>query len=247
MKMQIHRERRQIRLNSWLNSWSDLIDLIYPRSCIVCNNELSKTEHFCCHFCTQELPYTYFEKYREPTDLDKLFWGRVKVHSTFSLMYFEKGKGSQFLLHSLKYKNNHALGVEMGKLITIKLSGHSLLHEIDTLIPVPIHHRKRFLRGYNQSEALAQGISEVSGIRVINDLVTKNSHTGSQTKKGRFLRWDNVSQQFNINKNLPPNVHHIAIIDDVITTGATIEALITVIQKNYPEIRISVISLAVAK
>lgn len=245
--MQIQGERRQMRLKSWFKSWSDLVDLIYPRSCIVCKNELFKTEHFCCHFCTQELPYTYFEKYREPTELDKLFWGRVKVHSTFSLLYFEKEKGSQFLLHNLKYKHNYSLGIEMGKLIAKKLYGNPGIQGVDALIPVPIHHRKKFIRGYNQSEALAQGIGEVSGIRVINDFVSKNSHTGSQTRKGRFLRWDNVSQQFSINKFPSANVKHIAIIDDVITTGATIEALISVIQKNYPEIRISVISLAIAK
>jgi ComF family protein len=245
--MQLHGESRHIRLNSWLKSWSDLIDLIYPRSCIVCKNELAKTERNCCNFCIQEFPYTYFEKFREPTDLDKLFWGRVKVHSTFSLLYFEKEKGSQFVLHDLKYKHNYALGIEMGKLIAKKLSGHSILQGVDALIPVPIHHRKKFIRGYNQSEALAHGIEKLTGIKVINDFVAKNKHTGSQTRKGRFLRWDNVSDQFSINKFPSANVKHIAIIDDVITTGATIEALISVIQKNYPEIRISVISLAIAK
>lgn len=245
--MQIHGDRSQIRLKYWLRSWSDLVDLIYPRSCIVCSNELAKFETYCCNFCIHELPYTYFEKFREPTDLDKLFWGRVKVHSTFSLLYFEKEKGSQFILHNLKYKHNYILGVEMGKLIAQKLAGNSILQGVDALVPVPIHHRKKFIRGYNQSEAIAHGMNEITGIQVINDFVVKNSHTGSQTRKGRFLRWDNVAEQFSINKIPTRNLQHIAIIDDVITTGSTIEALIAVIQKNYPEIRISVISLAIAK
>jgi ComF family protein len=245
--MQIHRERQQIRLNSWLRSWTDLVDLIYPRSCIVCKQELSVSEKHCCHFCLEDLPYTYFEKYREPTELDKLFWGRIKVHSTFSLLFFEKEKGTQLILHSLKYKHNFDLGFYMGKLIAQKLSAHPILQGVDALIPVPIHHRKKFIRGYNQTEALVKGIQEITGIRIIDDFVAKNSHTGSQTRKGRFLRWDNVSQQFTVIKPCPQNIRHIAIIDDVITTGATIESLITVIQKNYPEIRISVISLAMAK
>lgn len=245
--MQIHSERRKIGLNSWLRSWSDLINLIYPRSCLICKNELAGSEKHCCHFCVDDLPYTYFEKYNEPSDLDKLFWGRVNVHSTFSLLYFEKGKGSQALLHSLKYQHNQLLGYEMGKWIAQKLKNNSLLLTVDTLIPVPIHHRKKFIRGYNQSEALAKGIQQVTGTRIVTDFVSKGSHTGSQTRKGRFMRWDNVAEQFTISKEPPLNMHHIALVDDVITTGSTIEALIRVIQKNYPEIRISVIILAIAK
>lgn len=245
--MQIHGEKRQIRLNSWLRSWSDLIDLVYPKSCVVCQNELSVSEKNCCHFCLEDLPYTYFEKYREPSDLDKLFWGRAKVHSTFSLLYFEKEKGSQALLHSIKYKHNKSLGVEMGRLIGEKLIGSTILQGVDALVPVPIHHRKKFTRGYNQSEILSQGLSEKTGIRIVNDFVAKSTHTGSQTKRGRFLRWDNVATQFLVSGSLPSGINHIAIVDDVITTGATIEALIAVIQKNYPDIRISVVSLAIAK
>jgi ComF family protein len=245
--MQIQGEKGRNGLNSWVNKWSDLVRLVYPQSCIVCENELTISEHHCCHFCLNELPFTYFENYREPTDLDKLFWGRAKVHSTFSLLFFEKEKGSQQILHAIKYKNNFDLGRIMGQLIAQKIKQSSILQGVDALIPVPIHPRKKFIRGYNQSEAIAKGINEVTGIRILTDFVSKNTHTGSQTKRGRFLRWDNVSQQFSVNKQAPKAMNHIAIIDDVITTGATIEALIAVIQKNYPDLRISIISLALAK
>jgi len=238
---------RQFRLKFWLRSWSDLVHLVFPRTCIVCQHELPVSEQHCCHFCQEELPYTYFEKYRVPTDLDKLFWGRVKVHSTFSLLYFEKEKGSQLILHSLKYKHNYSLGIHMGRLIAEKLQGSSILQGVDALVPVPIHHRKKFSRGYNQSEALAKGIKEFTGISIINDLVLKSTHTGSQTRRSRFLRWDNVHRQFKIDKHPSKPINHIAIIDDVITTGSTLEALISVIQENYPDIRITVISLALAK
>ena len=245
--MPSHTEIDKFGLNSWLKSGADLIHLIYPSVCIICSKELSRQEKNCCHFCLENLPFTYFEQLREPSSLDQLFWGRVRIHGTYSMVFFEKGKGSQQVLHHLKYKHNPQLGIQMGKLIAHKLHKTSILQGVEALLPVPIHNRKLFQRGYNQSEALAEGISMITGIPILKKLVNKKFHTGSQTRKGRFLRWDNVSENFEMNQELGKTLNHIAIIDDVITTGSTIEALIRVIHENNPEIRITVISLALAK
>jgi len=230
-----------------LRYYRDLVRLIYPENCIVCETELTVEDSCCCGFCIMELPYTYYERFTEPTALDQLFWGRVPIEMTFSLMYFEKGSASQKILHELKYGNNSKLGIRMGNLIGEQIKHTSAFNTIELLIPVPIHHRKKFTRGYNQSCLLAKGISQTAGIPLNERIIQKNEHTASQTRKGRFLRWDNVKEQFSIKEPLNEQVRHVAFVDDVITTGATLESLIRVFQEKYPDIHVSVISLAVTK
>jgi ComF family protein len=233
-------------LKNWLDIRSSASHLIYPETCLICEHELTQSERSICSFCAPELEYTYFEKYTEPTELDKLFWGRVKIEHTFSLLYFRKEKSTQKILHTLKYAHSPHIGVEFGRIIGRTLKQHSQWKEIDMLVPVPIHPKKEFQRGYNQSEQLAIGISDILSIPVDTDLLTKKLHTGSQTKKGRFDRWDNVSSVFRIGKSTK-TPQHIAIVDDVITTGATLESIVRTVQENYPDIRVSIISLALTK
>lgn len=220
--------------------------MIFPDKCLICDEELSKTMNFVCVFCREEMHFTEFEKYAEPTTLDKIFWGRIQLNATYSLLYFEKGKSTQKILHALKYKSNPQVGIEFGKEIGRKIKTLPLFKDIDIIVPVPLHPKKEFDRGYNQSEQIAIGISEVISVDVDKNFLKKQSHTGSQTKKGRFERWDNVVNNFILKKS-SKTLNHIAIVDDVITTGATLEALCLSIKKNYPDIRISIISLALTK
>lgn len=226
---------------------SSLIHLVYPRQCIVCLGELLVEKNTSiCSFCDDELLYTQFEKFTEDTSLDKLFWGKVPVVSTFSLLYFEKGKSTQQILHALKYHFNAKIGVEFGRRIGIQLKTMHKFHDVDAIIPVPIHPKKEFIRGYNQSEQLAFGVAEIINAPVITDFIKKNRNTISQTKLNKFDRWENVSGKFRT-KESNQKYKHVIIIDDVITTGSTIESLIRSIHNYYPEIRISVVSLAFAK
>jgi len=243
--MQHDKEKRNFSLTNLTIKAQDIIELIMPSSCLNCKKELTRQEKYCCSFCINEFQFTHFEKFNEPTPMDKLFWGRVQIHSTFALFNFEKGKNTQILLHELKYKNNPTLGQFLGKMIAERLKNTVIFQGVDALVPVPIHHRKRFTRGYNQSEELAKGISFSTQIPINTKLINKSSHAGSQTKRGRFLRWDNVSENFSLSKNFPLHLQHIVIIDDVVTTGATIEAMVATIHKNYPQLRISIISLAI--
>ena len=150
------------------------------------------------------------------------------------------------ILHALKYKSNPVVGVEFGEEIARRIKSMNQFNDLDALIPVPIHPKKAFIRGYNQSEQIAKGMANVLAIPVDTHFLKKQEHTESQTKRGRFDRWDNVADNFVLRKQFK-KPKHIAIIDDVITTGATIEALVRSIHKNYPEIRVSIISLALTK
>jgi ComF family protein len=239
-------EKSNFRSKTWLEIKRSISHLIYPDTCLICELELLKDASAICSFCAAEMHFTHFEKYTEPTELDKLFWGRIQLESTFSLLYFEKGKSTQKILHALKYKSNPQVGIEFGEEIAKRMHLMSQFHDLDALIPVPIHPKKAFVRGYNQSEQIAKGLSHVLSIPVDNHFLTKQEHTSSQTKRGRFDRWDNVVNNFVLRKQIK-TPKHIAIVDDVITTGATIEALVRSIHKNYPEIRVSIISLALTK
>ena len=224
---------------------SELIHLIYPEHCQICDCELSKYQKKICSFCFGELPFTNFESYKESTSLEELFWGRCKIQHSFALLYFEKGKTTQQLLHELKYNDKPLLGEILGEIIGKKLFNSDKWKEIDVLIPVPIHHLKAYKRGYNQSEKIASGISKTLNIPVKTGFLKKHINTKSQTKNNKISRWENVKDTFYINKI--ERYKHIALIDDVITTGSTLETIVTNIHKKYPDIRISIISLALTK
>lgn len=225
----------------------DILHLIYPNLCLICTKELSKFEQEVCLNCREDFKFTAFENYLEPTSVDKLFWGRVTLESTFSLLYFEKEGATQEILHQIKYKGKQKLAIEMGKLMGEKILLNSKYASIDALIPVPLHSKKMHIRGYNQSEMIAKGLSEATEIPMNLEFLKRVVHAESQTKKGRFLRWDNIENAFEVAKDMEKELKHVAIIDDVITTGSTIESCVREIQKVYPEMKVSVLSLAVTK
>ena len=226
----------------------DLLHLVYPESCLSCNCELTSGTQHLCHLCEMDLRYTYFENFTEPTPLDKLFWGRVSLASTCALLNFEQDSGTQKILHAIKYKGKKELAEEMGERFGRKLLTNPAKYDsIDALIPIPLHPKKRFIRGYNQSELIADGLSKSMKIPAITDFLTKGTHTKSQTTKNRFMRWDNVSDVFHISPEKYTHLKHIALVDDVVTTGSTLEACIKIIAEALPELKISVLSLAVTK
>ncbi len=238
-----------VKTRSALVKWKkDLLHLIYPEMCLICEVELPNSETQLCHLCETSLRYTYYETFKEPSSLDKLFWGRVALNATFSLLHFEKDTSTQDILHHIKYKNSTELAKEMGVRIGKKLLLNSEKYgAIDVLIPSPIHPKKRYLRGYNQSEIIAMGISKVIDVPVNIHFLTKNIHTESQTKKGKFSRWDNVSDVFEVNSGKLKHIKHLALVDDVVTTGSTLEANVRRIRQVLPNIQITIVCLASTK
>lgn len=227
--------------------YTTIIHLFFPDECIICEKETQNHDVFICHLCEQELEYTKMENCDSDQKTKKIFWGRIPIEEAFSLLYFSKGNFTQKILHAIKYQNQKKLTIEMGKRIGIKLKDKSFIKDIDFLIPVPIHNKRKFERGYNQSELLCSGISNSLNIKINTKLVLKKSNNKSQTKLNKFLRWENAQNLFEVSKEIN-NIKnmHIAIVDDVITTGSTIEALSKEILKINPSIKISVISLALA-
>ena len=224
----------------------DLSHLIFPNLCIVCERELSRNDQHLCAFCSAELTPTNFHTYTEPSPMDKLFWGRVSVFSTYAHLYFEKGKTVQNVLFGLKYKNNQPVGTYFGAKIGERIQEMDKLKSLDAIIPVPLHPKKEFIRGYNQSASISKGICESTGIPLHPKLLRRTKHSQSQTKKDRFQRWENVSGIFSVHPSIK-NFKHVALVDDMITTGSTIEAMIHAIQQENPSISISVITLAIAR
>lgn len=224
--------------------FGDLLHLIYPEKCLICENELAAVEENICGICSMDLSFTSIEK-SEASPMDKLFWGRCNVELSYSLLHFEKNKGSQKILFNLKYKNNPNIGRFFGKMIGEKLSKHDSWQSIDALIPVPLHSTKQFKRGYNQSEKIATGIHEGLFVPVNTKLIKRNVNSKSQTTKTKFERWKNVEQAFIVDSKIK-NYKHVAIIDDVITTGSTLESIIRQINQISPQIKVSVITLAIA-
>lgn len=232
--------------NKTFHLWyTDLMHLIYPKCCLACDNELATGESELCNFCDSSIVRTNFHLFQEPSDMDKLFWGRVQLEFTHAHLFFQKNTASQKILFTLKYKNNPRTGTYFGKRIGQELLLHPKFKNVDVIIPVPLHPKKKFIRGYNQSEAIAQGIGEATKKTVNTTLIKRIANNSSQTKKSRFERWDNVTNAFALNGRLD-KFKHIVLVDDVITTGSTIEQIIQLIHASHPEIHVSVVTLAIA-
>ena len=224
---------------------NDLLHLIYPEGCVCCERELSVNDETICSFCSSEIAMTNFDQFQEPSPMDKLFWGRVEVNRTYAHLFFEKQSGVQNILFNLKYKHQKPLGKHFGRAIGKKIKPWLSDKPKSALVPVPLHHRKKFIRGYNQSKLLARGISEETEVPIIGDLIKRSRFTETQTKKSRFERWDNLQNAFVVNRKVP-EFDHVIIVDDVITTGSTIENIVLAIKDVHPHLSFSVVTLAIA-
>lgn len=236
------------RTGTLVKQWTkDLLHVWYPSYCLICDTENKHSESGVCPVCENEMNYTYFEDYTEPTRLDQLFWGRVPLHATFALLYFGKQAGTQSVLHALKYKNQPEVARYFGKRMGERLREMEQFKGADALIPVPLHPKKEFLRGYNQSKLLADGICAETTIPVRSDLLYRVHFSESQTRKNRSSRWENTQGNFEVRMKGKPELKHIVIVDDVVTTGSTLETCIQLLQRALPETKISIASLAIAR
>jgi ComF family protein len=222
----------------------DFISLIYPNICAACGNSLFKHEEVLCNFCEFHLPQTNFHM-----DVDNpvaaIFWGRIKLESAASYYHFNKGSKVQRLIHLLKYKGRRDIGIYLGRQYGHFLKNSPLFNTVDVVLPVPLHWKKLRKRGYNQSEQFALGLGKSMKIPVDTLTLYRKLATLTQTKKSRFKRWENVAEIFALREPEKLSGKHVLLVDDVITTGATIEASILALNA-IPGIRISVASIAAA-
>jgi len=222
----------------------DVYRLFYPKLCGACNTALYKGEQHICFVCSNNLPFTDFEKLK-PNPVEKVFQGRIDVDFATSLLYFSRSTKTQNILHQIKYNNRKQLAIYFGNLLGERIkSTHEQLN-FDVIIPVPLHPKKLQIRGYNQSSYIAKGIAEVLNIPIAEHIIKRKINTATQTKKTRVERLQNINNAFELNKNTNLNYNHILLVDDVLTTGATIEACAnSLISKQ--NLKISVATLAMA-
>ncbi len=223
----------------------DLVDIIYPSACLGCRQPLVAQEETLCSYCLAELPKTNFHQIKE-NEVEKVFIGRCHLQKATSYLYFAKGGIVQSVMHQLKYKGKQEVGLFFGKMAGQELMNHGFFDDIDLLVPIPLHPAKLKKRGYNQSEVLACGLAEITGLAVETNNLVRVAHSETQTKKSRFARWLNVETIFEIQEPGIFNHKHVLLIDDVITTGATVEASATRIAA-IPGTRVSLLTLAVAR
>ena len=173
--------------------------------------------------CITQLPETSFHLHAN-NPVEKIFWGRLPVVNATAQYYFTKESLMQRLMHQLKYKGNKELGKQLGRFMGLALEQTNRFSDIEALIPLPLFPAKEKRRGYNQAAILCEGISEIMNIQILNDVVRRVQATESQTKKGRMERWENIQGKFELVQPATIRDKHVLLVDDVITTGATLEA-----------------------
>ena len=201
---------------------NSILQWVFPHFCAGCGSDVLSHQSLLCMRCMDELPETNFEWFAG-NPVEKRFWGRLAVEQASAKYYFTRESLMQRLMHEFKYKRNKDLGFQLGKMMgqSLKQSGR---FQIDALVPLPLYPAKEKRRGYNQSTVLCEGIAESLSVPVLKNAVIRSHHTETQTKKGRIERWHNMEGKFVLQRSNEIKNKHLLLVDDVITTGATLEA-----------------------
>lgn len=222
----------------------NFLALFFPNYCMGCGEPLTRGEELLCTFCLFHLPRTFF--HQDPGNpVARVFWGRVRLERVSSFVFFHKGGNVQELMHQLKYQGKKEIGHYLGNLYGYELGDFQPFKDVDVIVPVPLHPRKLRKRGYNQSQMFAEGLSKALCIPVESKCLYRKVHTATQTRRSRYERWENVEDIFGIKNPERLTGKNILLVDDVITTGATIEACSTVLL-GLDGTRVSAVSIAYA-
>ncbi len=222
----------------------DFFYLFFPQLCLICNQSLFKHEDFLCNNCLKDLPRSYFH-FIKNNPVDQIFWGRVNVIKATSFLIYNKDNKAKDVLHAIKYKGKKDLASKIGVIFCNELTKVNYFEDVDVVVPVPLHPRKKQKRGYNQSECLAEGMAQSLGVVVKNDILLKVVDNSTQTKKNRFERWQNVEDAYMITDSSSIAGKSILLVDDVVTTGATLEACAKVLLK-IPGVKVNIATIAYA-
>lgn len=228
-------------LRDWLAGFATLF---VPRTCAGCEGTLLRMEQCLCAACINELPRTRFHE--DPDNrVEQLFKGKVELVAASAFLHFSTAGLVQRILHRVKYHRDRETGVYLGKLMGEELKASARFATVDTLLAVPLHKRKERTRGYNQSELLVEGIQQAWPHPSAGKELMRVVRTPSQTKRGRLDRWLNVKEAFHLPDPEALRGKHVLIIDDVVTTGATIEGCIKALG-DVPDLRVSLFTAACA-
>lgn len=223
---------------------ADFLELVFPTLCVTCGERLITQEKLVCFNCWNDLPLTHF--HLEPENkVAQLFWGRVTIENAASYFSYRKGSKYQQLIHFTKYKGLKELGYETGRKYGFVLRESFAFNGVDYVVPVPLHPTKEKKRGYNQCEWIANGIAASMEKKVIADNLFRKTYTSTQTRKNRYERWQNVEGIFGIRRPEEFENKHLLLVDDVVTTGSTLEACAFEILK-ITNTKVSIATLAFA-
>ncbi len=225
---------------------NDFVALLYPRLCLSCQNQLAHKKDLICLSCEQDLPLTEHHLLKD-NEFTNIFYGRVPIQFGAARYYFSSSKKVKKLIHHLKYKSKTQIGIFIGKQYAAVLKDSPLFPQIDMIIPVPLHPIKLHQRGYNQSEAFGKGLSQVLQIPLKTQFLLRKEYTTSQTQKTRISRIENVKNAFEVQEAQVLKNQHILLIDDVLTTGATLEACANTLLEKEPSLKISMLTIAFAQ
>lgn len=224
--------------------WKSILDFFFPPLCVICKNRLLHAEEHICLECLSALPKTHYHK-QEENKLEDALAGKFIFNRAAAFCYFYKTGGLQKVIHEFKYKNNPQLAFYMGLLYGRELKGSDFLQGIDYLVPIPLHPKRQKKRGYNQAEEICKGISAATGIPLCTSAISRTVNNPSQTTHSKTERWENVKDIFVTTNNPLLKGKKILLVDDVITTGSTIEAIVKCIPKeDLPIINIASIGMA---
>jgi ComF family protein len=232
-------------LNPIIQLWADFIALLFPRLCIACDEPLPKSERCLCLDCQTTLPETNFHD-TSPNIFTARFDGRVQLKAAASLFFFTTKSRTQHLIHQIKYHDKREAAVELGRILGKKLALSATFQGIDYIIPVPMHPTKQRWRGYNQAEMFANGLSDAMQVDVETTALRKVKMTISQTKMNRTERLNNTQEVFELANPTLLRGKNILIVDDVMTSGATLESCAATICKQLPDVKISFATIAYA-
>jgi ComF family protein len=203
----------------------DFLSLFYPRLCLACQQEAIQLGQITCITCEYTLQNIELDLHLEKQNkVTEKFWGRVQIKYGAALYPFTKDGRTQKLIHQLKYKGKKEIGVLLGKRMGRKLKEVAHFRDVDFIIPVPLHPKKLRIRGYNQAALIAEGLSQSMQIPHLSNGLVRSIHSKSQTKKTREERFKNVESVFQIGEPSLLEGKHILLVDDVLTTGATLES-----------------------
>jgi ComF family protein len=221
----------------------DIINLFLPVQCPTCGKVLVTNERILCTGCLYALPRTRYASFTD-NPVARLFWGRVYVEHATAYFQYQKGSHFQRLIHELKYRDRQDIGREMGRLLGIELAS-TPFSSADLILPIPLHKKKRRMRGYNQCDSIASGLSKILGIPWHAGYLIRSSVSSTQINRSRIQRWTNVDGIFKVKKPDDVSGKHIILVDDVVTTGATLDACATAVL-GVEGTRVSLVTLAVA-
>lgn len=223
--------------------FDSLLHLLFPHVCAGCGTDLLGKNELICIGCYNRLYKTGFEAMPDNA-VEKTLWGRVNITAGMSQYYFLKDSLLQSLIHQFKYKGNKALGIYLGEQMGYSLNEAPRFNAIDLIIPLPLFRAKEKRRGYNQATLLCEGIARITGKKIERNAVVRVQATATQTRKSRIERWQNVAAVFVVDDVALLIGKNILLVDDVITTGATIEACAAAILEAVPEVQLHIATLA---